>query len=88
MKLFASMTEKIPAFTYVSLEEVVEEFEDLMVRQMDMTVEAEALQIFNEHFAHMRDKVVFPRPLMHLTSPQVLVESWEDGEELQALIWV
>ena len=62
----------------LSLSDTVRQFRDVMLPQLDMTLEAENLKRFNKDFAN-DDRVIFPRPLNELTTTQVLTETFCEG---------
>lgn len=49
-------------------------------------MEADNLKRFQHNFAHSGYPVVFPTPMPGLVSPDVLVETWEGGQNMQAMI--
>ena len=63
---------------YLSLSDTVRQFRDVMLPQLDLTLEADHLRRFNKDFAN-DDKVVFPKALDELTTTQVLVETFCEG---------
>lgn len=63
---------------YLSIGDTVRQFRDVMVPQMDLTLEAKNLTNFNRDFAN-DDQVNFPHPLYELTTSQVLVETFCGG---------
>jgi len=56
----------------------LEEFEYMMVYQMDLSVEADNLKRFNENFKH-NPQIVFPKPYDKFVTRDILVESFEQG---------
>lgn len=54
--------------------------------QVDLSREASNLQRFNTNFRRARG-VSFPMPLYPLVSPDILVESFEDGKHIR-WVWV
>jgi aarF domain-containing kinase len=63
---------------YLSLVDTVRQFRDVMIPQLDLTIEAANLKRFNKDFAN-DDQIHFPRPLDELTTSQVLVETFCEG---------
>lgn len=76
----AKLFEAIPRLNleYLSLSDTVRQFRDVMLPQLDLTLEADHLRRFNRDFAG-DDKVVFPRALGELTTTQVLTETFCEG---------
>lgn len=64
---------------YLSIGDTVKQFRDVMVPQMDLTLEANNLKNFNRDFAN-DDQINFPKPLNELTTSQVLVETFCGGK--------
>mmetsp|Transcript_2162 Transcript_2162/g.4678 ORF Transcript_2162/g.4678 Transcript_2162/m.4678 type:complete len:572 (+) Transcript_2162:248-1963(+) len=63
---------------FLSLVDTVQQFRDVMIPQLDLSIEASHLKRFNQNFAN-DDQVVFPRPLDELTTRKVLVETFCEG---------
>jgi aarF domain-containing kinase len=63
---------------YLSLVDTVTQFRDIMLPQLDLTLEAKHLQRFQHNFAS-NPKVSFPTPLMDYTTRQVLTETFVQG---------
>jgi aarF domain-containing kinase len=77
----------IPRSQFLSLEQTAEEVCGLAVSQLDMLREADNLIEFRFNFRALqgeaaRSTVVFPTPLVNLSSKDVLVETFEVGEPL------
>ncbi|XP_072255067.1 uncharacterized aarF domain-containing protein kinase 2 [Pyxicephalus adspersus] len=66
---------------WLSLTEIVEEFEKLMTRQIDLRYEARNLEMFHQKFEKM-DFIKFPIPLRPFVTRNILVETFEEGEPL------
>ncbi|CAM9546486.1 unnamed protein product [Ectocarpus fasciculatus] len=81
LSLITSVAELFPGVSSMSLHEGMEEFRNLLLQQLNLKSEAEALLRFRENFKGPKweDEVRFPKPLMELTSSEVLFESFEDG---------
>jgi len=63
---------------YLSLTDTVEQFRDVMLPQMDLTLEAKNLRRFNQDFSN-DDQVHFPHPLNELTTTRILTETFVNG---------
>ena len=63
---------------YLSLIDTVSQFRDVMLPQLDLTLEAKHLQRFNRDFSS-NPRVSFPTPLHDLTSTRVLTETFMHG---------
>ena len=76
----AKWLESIPNLNLqmLSLSDTVRQFRDIMIPQLDLTLEANHLRRFNQDFAQ-DDHVNFPNPLRELTTSQVLVETFVEG---------
>jgi hypothetical protein len=79
----AKFLEDLPylGLEYLSLVDSIRQFRDVMVPQLDLTIEASHLQRFNKNFA-FNDQISFPRPLEELTTDKVLVETFSDGKPI------
>lgn len=80
MGLAARWLESVPMLNlkYLSLSDTVRKFRDIMLPQLDLTLEAKHLQRFNRDFAN-DSTVAFPEPLTELTSTRVLTETFVHG---------
>lgn len=80
LRKLARFFESIPYanLEYLSLSDTVRQFRDIMLPQLDLTLEANHLKRFNRDFASDA-QVSFPRPVDELTSRQVLVETFCEG---------
>uniref|UniRef100_A0A8B9NNW0 AarF domain containing kinase 2 n=1 Tax=Accipiter nisus TaxID=211598 RepID=A0A8B9NNW0_9AVES len=76
MKMGSYIIGLLPGFKWLSLTEIVEEFEKLMVQQIDLRYEARNLERFRQNFLDV-DFVKFPTPLWPLVTTDVLVETFE-----------
>jgi aarF domain-containing kinase len=63
---------------YLSLVDTVTQFRDIMLPQLDLTLEAQHLQRFQHNF-HSNPRVSFPTPLMDYTTKHVLTETFVHG---------
>jgi aarF domain-containing kinase len=77
MKFVTWLIDMLPGFQNLSLSESVEEFEGIMMAQLDLTQEAQNLQMFRKNFKNT--KITFPEPIEPYISPSILIESYEDG---------
>ena len=79
--IVTSLAEVLPGVASMSLHEGMEEFRALLLQQLNLRTEAEALLRFRQNFngPEWQREVRFPEPHMDLTSREVLVESFEDG---------
>jgi aarF domain-containing kinase len=66
---------------YLSLSDSVRKFRDIMLPQLDLTLESKHLQRFNRDFANSSE-VTFPRPINDLTSTRVLTETFQHGKPI------
>jgi aarF domain-containing kinase len=83
MNKFASFLEYIPYLNldYLSMKDSVDQFRDIMLPQLDLRVEAHNLQRFRRDFEG-ESQIAFPEPLSDLTSREVLVEKFVEGEPM------
>lgn len=79
----ASFLEYIPYLNldYLSMKDSVDQFRDIMLPQLDLRVEAHNLQRFRRDFEGEK-QISFPEPLIELTSREVLVEKFVEGEPM------
>ena len=80
LDIFAKVLEAIPYInlSYLSLLDTVHKFRDIMIPQLDLSIEAQHLQRFNRDFRH-DPQVTFPEPIQELTTPRVLTETFIHG---------
>lgn len=78
MKLGSRLLGLLPGVKWLSLPEIVEEFEKLMLQQIDLRYEAQNLEHFQNNFLHVRS-VHFPTPLHPFVTSDVLVETYEES---------
>nr|XP_051691071.1 uncharacterized aarF domain-containing protein kinase 2 isoform X2 [Oryctolagus cuniculus] len=76
MKMGSRALGLLPGIRWLSLPEVVEEFEALMVRQIDLRYEAQNLERFQRNFRNVTS-VKFPTPLRPFVTRDVMVETYE-----------
>ncbi|XP_056373557.1 uncharacterized aarF domain-containing protein kinase 2 isoform X2 [Hyla sarda] len=81
MKTWSRLLSLIPGFRWLSLTEIVEEFEKLMTQQLDLRFEAKNLETFQQKFDKI-DFIKFPTPLRPFVTRNILVETYEEGEPL------
>jgi aarF domain-containing kinase len=63
------------------MKDSVDQFRDIMLPQLDLRVEAHNLQRFRRDFEG-ESQIAFPEPLVELTSREVLVEKFVEGEPM------
>eukprot|EP00804_Cyclotella_cryptica_P018926 CCRYP_006462-RB/>CCRYP_006462-RB protein AED:0.13 eAED:0.13 QI:308/0.5/0.33/1/0.5/0.33/3/0/751 len=83
MNKFASFLEHIPRLNldYLSIKDSVDQFRDIMLPQLDLRVEAHNLRRFRRDFEG-ESQIAFPEPFTELTSREVLVEKFVEGEPM------
>ncbi|XP_077639468.1 putative aarF domain-containing protein kinase 2 [Lonchura striata] len=87
MKMGSRIIGLLPGFKWLSLTEIVEEFEKLMMQQIDLRYEARNLDRFRQNFLDV-DFVKFPTPLWPLVTADVLVETFEESEPISRYLHV
>ncbi|XP_018425999.1 PREDICTED: uncharacterized aarF domain-containing protein kinase 2 [Nanorana parkeri] len=85
MKTWSQLLGLIPGFKWLSLTGIVEEFEKLMTRQIDLKYEARNLEMFHQKFEKI-DFIKFPIPLRPFVTRNILVETFEEGEPLSVYL--
>ncbi|XP_036376224.1 uncharacterized aarF domain-containing protein kinase 2 [Megalops cyprinoides] len=85
MKAASWVLHNLPGLRWLSLPEIVEEFEKLMTRQIDLRYEAQNMERFQENF-HNVDFVTFPTPLRPFVTRNVLVETFEESEPISSFL--
>ncbi|TMW55168.1 hypothetical protein Poli38472_013930 [Pythium oligandrum] len=85
MRAAVWMIERIPRLRLLSARESVDEFAQLMDRQLNLRVEAENLVQFSNHFRNRPRGLRFPKPQMEYTTESVLIESYESGVHFHQL---
>lgn len=78
MKMGSEVLTLLPGIKWLSLPEIVEEFEKLMVQQIDLRYEAQNLEHFQCNFLNVKS-VRFPTPLHPFVTRDVLVETYEES---------
>lgn len=86
MMFFASVLNLFPGMEWLSFPEEVQVFGEMMMSQVDLRIEANNLTTFEDKFRH-RPTVSFPRALKQYTSPQVLIEEFEDAVPLESFLY-
>ncbi|XP_039625440.1 uncharacterized aarF domain-containing protein kinase 2 isoform X2 [Polypterus senegalus] len=81
MKAGSWLVSCLPGLKWLSLPEVVVEFEKLMVRQIDLRYEARNMERFSENFNNV-EFVKFPTPLRPFVTKNILVETFEESEPI------
>ncbi|KAF6177072.1 hypothetical protein GIB67_015947 [Kingdonia uniflora] len=75
------MSKFMPTLNWLMLDEGVQQFGVFMLSQVDLAREAAHLSRFIYNFRRWKD-VSFPKPLYPLVHPDVLVESYEQGDNV------
>ncbi|KAM5255657.1 putative aarF domain-containing protein kinase 2 [Ctenodactylus gundi] len=78
MKMGSRALSLLPGIKWLSLPEIVEEFEKLMIQQIDLRYEAQNLEHFQSNFRDTTS-VRFPTPLRPLVTRDILVETYEES---------
>ncbi|XP_006887289.1 PREDICTED: uncharacterized aarF domain-containing protein kinase 2 [Elephantulus edwardii] len=78
VKIGSRLLGLLPGIKWLSLSEVVDEFEKLMVQQVDLRYEAQNLEHFQRNFWNVA-AVRFPTPLRPFISRDILVETYEES---------
>ncbi|XP_049630655.1 uncharacterized aarF domain-containing protein kinase 2 [Suncus etruscus] len=78
MKMGSRVLGLLPGVKWLSLPEIVDEFEKLMVQQIDLRYEARNLEHFQCNFLNV-NSVRFPTPLRPFVTSDVLVETYEES---------
>ncbi|XP_061533967.1 uncharacterized aarF domain-containing protein kinase 2 isoform X1 [Phycodurus eques] len=76
MKVASWLLHCLPGLKWLSLREIVDEFEKLMTKQIDLRYEAKNIEHFRENFRKV-DYVKFPTPLRPFVTRTILVETFE-----------
>ncbi|KAG2216183.1 hypothetical protein INT45_003999 [Circinella minor] len=85
MEFFAKALTLIPTMHWISLPDEVHVFGEMMRDQLDLRVEAQHLERFNNLFANTMD-IEFPKPVMAFTTKDMLIEEYENGIPLNAFL--
>uniref|UniRef100_A0A671YY57 AarF domain containing kinase 2 n=1 Tax=Sparus aurata TaxID=8175 RepID=A0A671YY57_SPAAU len=81
MKAGSWLLHCLPGLKWLSLFEIVEEFEKLMTKQIDLRFEAKNIERFRENFRNV-EYVKFPTPLRPFVTRTILVETFEESEPI------
>ncbi|XP_061825378.2 uncharacterized aarF domain-containing protein kinase 2 isoform X1 [Nerophis lumbriciformis] len=81
MKAASWLLHCLPGLKWLSLCEIVQEFETLMTKQMDLRLEAKNMEHFRHNFQQV-DYVKFPTPLRPFVTRTILVETFEESEPI------
>ncbi|XP_063164212.1 uncharacterized aarF domain-containing protein kinase 2 isoform X2 [Candoia aspera] len=81
MKIGSRFIEFFPGIRWLSLTEIVEEFEKLMIQQIDLRYEARNLEHFHLNFQGT-DYVRFPLLLHPFVTKNILVETFEESKPI------
>ncbi|CAM6109737.1 unnamed protein product [Calypogeia fissa] len=81
INLMAKISTYIPGVSWLRLDESVQQFAVFMLTQVDLAREAAHLSRFIYNFRKWKD-VSFPKPLYPLVHPEVLVETFEEGQSV------
>ncbi|XP_066524664.1 uncharacterized aarF domain-containing protein kinase 2 [Hoplias malabaricus] len=85
MKAGSVLISCLPGLKWLSLPEVVDEFEKLMTKQIDLRFEARNIERFKKNFKDL-DYVKFPTPLRPFVTRTVLVETYEESEPISSYL--
>uniref|UniRef100_A0A8C1JLD4 AarF domain containing kinase 2 n=1 Tax=Cyprinus carpio TaxID=7962 RepID=A0A8C1JLD4_CYPCA len=75
----------LPGIKWLSLPEIVDEFEKLMTRQIDLRFEAQNIEKFQKNFKDLQ-YVKFPTPLRPFVTRTVMVETYEESEPISTYL--
>ena len=78
----AWLSELIPIFKWISPCDSVKEFKSVLLDQIDLTLEARNLDMFNRNFRNVKN-VTFPQPIWPYVSEEVLIETFHDGNSIE-----
>ncbi|KAM9376279.1 putative aarF domain-containing protein kinase 2 [Pholidichthys leucotaenia] len=81
MKCGSWLLDCLPGLKWLSMCEIVEEFEKLMTKQIDLRFEARNIERFQENFRNV-EYVKFPTPLRPFVTKNILVETFEESEPI------
>ncbi|XP_016358463.1 uncharacterized aarF domain-containing protein kinase 2 [Sinocyclocheilus anshuiensis] len=81
MKAGSLFVSCLPGIKWLSLPEIVDEFEKLMTKQIDLRFEAQNIEKFQKNFKDLQ-YVKFPTPLRPFVTRTVLVETYEESEPI------
>lgn len=81
MKAGSWLLHCLPGLKWLSMWEIVGEFEKLMTKQIDLRFEARNIELFRENFRDV-EYVKFPTPLRPFVTRTILVETFEESEPI------
>ncbi|CAD7703840.1 unnamed protein product [Ostreobium quekettii] len=85
MLMLAHWVCKLPYVKGLKLEETLKQFAGPMREQVDLCIEAANLRCFRYNFRKM-SSVKFPEPLFPLVAPNILVETFHEGNSIQEIV--
>ncbi|XP_033824421.1 uncharacterized aarF domain-containing protein kinase 2 [Periophthalmus magnuspinnatus] len=85
MKTGSWILDHLPGLKWLSLYEIVEEFEKLMTKQIDLRFEAKNMEHFRHNFRDV-EYVKFPTPLRPFVTRTILVETFEESEPISSYL--
>ena len=77
----AWIAELIPIFKWLSPCDGIKEFQNVMLDQIDLTLEARNLDTFNKNFKNVKN-VIFPKPIWPYVFEEVLIETYHEGHSI------
>lgn len=80
------LTTLFPQLQWINLKGCAAEFSDLLNSQLDFRREASNLHAFRRNFGEWDGTIGFPRPISRLCSRNVLIETFEEGVSLSAML--
>ena len=86
MTFFANVITLLPGMQWISLPEEVKVFGEMMHEQLDLRIEADNLAKFENNFSGRKLPVSFPRPLRLWSTPNMLVEEYENALPLELFL--
>ena len=83
LRAAGSLLQRLPRMRWLNPEGMIDEFASMLLRQLDLTIEARNLARFASNFPPENEfGVVFPAPVDGRCTRDVLVESFVEGEPL------
>jgi len=86
MKFFATCISVLPGMKWLSLPDEVRVFGEMMRQQLDLRHEADNLLTFEANFAPRRVPITFPRPLRSWSTPNMLIEEYQNALPLELFL--
>ncbi|KAI6660387.1 AarF domain containing kinase 2-like [Oopsacas minuta] len=77
----AWLIEFIPIFRWLSPCDSIKEFQNVLLDQIDLTLEARNLDTFNRNFRNVKN-VTFPKPIWPYVCDDVLIETFHEGKSV------